>query len=638
MYVLPKVKSVTIISLVSLAIGTLVLIGWAFHLLPFYSEKMNSVLVMFNTSLGFCLLGIALLITQFQVKKYTIVAFRALSLLIFLTGALSVSQDLFHFNTGFDQLFMVDQVAIVHKYPFPGRMSGITAVCFVLFGLAFFGIVAKSRLTRIVSQYMLHAVTAITFIAAIGYLYGLASFNDLYALNLAVPTMILFFFISVIATLINPAIGITDLFTGELIGNTVVRRLSALIVLMIILFGGFRLESRRFQFFSLDVTVSLLVFCCLLAGIGIILQTANWLNRIDKKRYEAEEEIKVMNEQLEKRVEDRTAELLASVEELKKSEGNYRSLLEQASDAIYVHDFKGVFIDVNASMCNMTGYSRKELMKLNIIDLIEPEQLKTDPLLLGTIGIGKSIIKERQMIHKNRYLFDVELNLKTIADNQMLVIARDITERKKAEDVLKKSEANLKIIMDTTDIAYVLLDRQLKVMTFNPGAVKFLTDQFKHVPVKGELLADYFPKERYPKFIMYTQAVLKGGNITYEMNFPKPDGSVHWYNARLFPITNDNNEIFGLMMALSDITATKNSEESLKNANARIQEHINNIKETAWKQSHLIRGPLATLKGSIDMLETDPSNDKILEYIKGVLERLDEVIVELAEDESDHSL
>ncbi len=638
MYVLPKVKAVTIIALVSLSIGILVLIGWALHLLPFYSEKLNYVLVMFNTALGFCLLGIALVFTQFQVKKYNTIVLRALALLIFLTGALSLSQDLFHFNMGFDQLFMIDLVAIAHKYPFPGRMSGITAVCFVLLGLAFFGIVAKSQLTRIISQYMLHAVTGITFIAAIGYLYGLASFNNLYVLNLAVPAMILFFLISVIATLINPTIGITGLFTGELIGATVVRRLSVLIVLMIILFGVFRVESRRFQFFSLDVTVSLLVICCFLAGIGVILQTANWLNRIDKKRHEAEEEIKVMNEQLEKRVEDRTAELLASVEELKKSEENYRSLIEQASDAVYVHDFKGVFTDVNASMCKMTGYSRKELMKLNIIDLIEPEQLKTDPLLLGALGIGKSIIKQRQLVHKNGQLFDVEVNLKTIADNQMLVIARDITERKKAENVLIRSEANLKIIMDTTDTAYVLMDRQLKVMTFNPSAVKFLTDQFKHVPVKGALLADYFPKERYPKFIMYTQAVLKGGNISYEMNFPKPDGSVHWYNARLFPITNDKNEIFGLMMALSDITVTKNSEESLKNANMRIQEHINNVKETAWKQSHLIRGPLATLKGSIDMLEIDPSNDKILEYIKGVLERLDEVIVELSDDVSDPSL
>jgi two-component system, sporulation sensor kinase E len=69
-----------------------------------------------------------------------------------------------------------------------------------------------------------------------------------------------------------------------------------------------------------------------------------------------------------------------------------------------------------------------------------------------------------------------------------------------------------------------------------------------------------------------------------------------------------------------------------------IQEHINSIKETAWKQSHLIRGPLATLKGSIDLLDIDPANDKILDYIKGVLDRLDEVIVELADDMSGQGL
>jgi two-component system, sporulation sensor kinase E len=636
MHLLPKVKAVTVIGLVSGATGVYVMTGWALHLLPFFSAKMDYALVMFNTALAFCLLGAALLITQFQIKKYNTIVFRGLSFLVFVIGALSVSQDIFHFEAGFDQLFIIDQVAIVHKYTFPGRMSDMTAVCFVLFGLAFFGISTKSRLIHTISQYLLNAVTAIAFMSIVVYLYGLSLFFNLYyTFSMAVPTAILFFFISIIASLLYPALGLTGLFTGKLIGNSVIRRLSILVAFRIIIFGAIDIQSNYFQFFSVRISVSLLAFCFLIVGIGVILHTAHWLNKIDLKRCEAEEEIKVMNEQLEKTVENRTTQLLASVKDLKKSEGNYRSLIEQASDAIYVHNFEGTFTDVNASMCKMTGYNRVELMQMRIIDLLEPDQLQTDPLLLGALGIGKSIIKQRQLIHKNGQLFDVEVNLKTIADNQMLVIARDITERKKADDVLKRSEANLKIIMDTTDIAYVLLDRQLNVMAFNQMAVKFITDQFNHIPVKGDLLADYIPKNRYTQFMIYSEAVLKGSNISYEMNFPKADGSVHWYNARLFPITNDENEIFGLMMALSDITATKNSEESLKNANVLIQSHVNSMKETAWKQSHLIRGPLATLKGSMDMLQTDPANDKIVNYIKGVLERLDDVIVELAEEVSD---
>ena len=57
-------------------------------------------------------------------------------------------------------------------------------------------------------------------------------------------------------------------------------------------------------------------------------------------------------------------------------------------------------------------------------------------------------------------------------------------------------------------------------------------------------LVDYFPKERFPQFISYTSEVLKGKNISYEINYPQPDGSVRWYYVRLFPITNDKNEIF----------------------------------------------------------------------------------------------
>jgi len=85
------------------------------------------------------------------------------------------------------------------------------------------------------------------------------------------------------------------------------------------------------------------------------------LNRLNEGRNShlaVEAELKEMNMELVKRVESRSAAVL-------RSEAKYRSLIEQASDAIYVLNFENNFIDVNARMCEMTGYTRDELLALD---------------------------------------------------------------------------------------------------------------------------------------------------------------------------------------------------------------------------------------------------------------------------------
>ena len=92
------------------------------------------------------------------------------------------------------------------------------------------------------------------------------------------------------------------------------------------------------------------------------------------------------------------------------------------------------------------------------------------------------------------------------------------------------------------------------------------------------------------------------------------------------------------MMAFSDITERKNAEESLKTAYGRIRDQIQSIKDIAWKQSHLIRSPVANLKGLVALLKQDPMNSELINFISTELERLDNVIIDMAGDASNHDL
>ena len=881
MYDQQKNRTIVIISIVTMVAGIIVMLGWIFNIPVLQQIIPGFVSMVFNMALCFVLFGSALLVTQYRSYKYQAVIYFLPSLICTLVGLITLLQFIFHFNTGLDQLFITDNQPVSSSHLFPGRMAFNSAIAILLLGIGFLALSLKTRPGNLIAQYLFHAVTILSAIALIGYLYGVSLFDSLfYVSSMATHTAILFFILSMGASAINPSLGAMALFTGKQIGNKMAGRLFILMTIMVVVFGSLRVQTQHYKLFALDIGISLLAVCFLLVSLAIIWSTANWLNKIDTKRSLAEAEVKLINASLEKRVQERSAEY-------QKSEQKYRSLIEQASDAIYVLTAGGSFTDVNASMCHMMGYTRDELLQLNVRSIIDPEELKTDPLPTAIKNPEQSEFRERRFLRKDGTVFNMEINVKTFADNLILVIARDITDRKrmeaelreaelkfrtiadksivgvyifqrgefmyvnprfaevfgyepkeligtypvntiihedyrptvkenvrkrmeeevgsihyeakglrkdgstnwvefygnrvliageptiigtmlditerkasedelrwseakykllfesnplplwmiekvtlniiavneaaaklygytrdelldmsvkefrpvedrekqmegyreemksstdreivrhikkdgsimfvqiishdiifdrkpvrlsltnditeklKAEESLQKSEANLQTILKTTDTAYALFDLELKVLAFNQKAIEFVEEQFHHVPEKGDRLAEFFPADRLPQFLDFTKVVLKGKHINYEIDYPRSDGGLFWYDVKLSPLTNDNKEILGMLMTLHDITERKTAEQDLKTAYERIQSHIDSIKEMAWKQSHLMRSPLANLKALATMLKDHPADEEVLEHFQFELDRLDAIIHEMAEDASDNGM
>lgn len=352
-----KVKAVVIAGSASILTGTLAVIGWIFHITVFETVIQNAASMKFNSALGFILLGAALLLTQFQTTKRYTVLFLVLSCLVVVIGSITLLQDLFHFNSGFDQLFVSDTVSITKKSLYPGRMSSNTAVCFVFLGLAFLGFSTKKSFTHVISQYLLNLVTAISAIAVIGYLYGLSIFYDLnYIGSMAVYSALLFFFLSLTASLTHPEMGITSLFTGKLVGNIMARRLFMAAVFVVVVFGALRIVTHKYHEFSLKAGIEILIICFLCVGLALLWYTVNWLNKLDKSRYKAENDVKVINGELEKRVEERSAKLLTLLSKLKQSELKFRAAFQHSAIGMALVSLKGKWLRANKSLCDMVGY------------------------------------------------------------------------------------------------------------------------------------------------------------------------------------------------------------------------------------------------------------------------------------------
>jgi len=124
-------------------------------------------------------------------------------------------------------------------------------------------------------------------------------------------------------------------------------------------------------------------------------------------------------------------------QETKENEKKYRSLFEQASDPILVTDFKGNFTEVNGSFCKLFGYTKKELLRMNVSSLICPVQLKEKPMRNDLLMKGKHLFSDRIMVHKDGSLIETEANLKKFGDDRIMGIVRDVTEIRKLKRAME---------------------------------------------------------------------------------------------------------------------------------------------------------------------------------------------------------
>ncbi|MDQ3133174.1 MAG: EAL domain-containing protein, partial [Acidobacteriota bacterium] len=177
------------------------------------------------------------------------------------------------------------------------------------------------------------------------------------------------------------------------------------------------------------------------------------------ERKQAEDEIKRANEELERRVAERTAEMRATnwqlqkellirqraEEALRHSEERYRDLFENANDVHYTHDLRGNFTSVNKAGETIIGYTRDELLEMNVSHLVASDYLELARRMLADklAGAGTDVY-EIEIITKNGRKVMLEFGIRLLLEAGQPVgvqgIARDITERKRVREALRESE------------------------------------------------------------------------------------------------------------------------------------------------------------------------------------------------------
>jgi len=157
----------------------------------------------------------------------------------------------------------------------------------------------------------------------------------------------------------------------------------------------------------------------------------------------------------------------------------------------------------------------------------------------------------------------------------------EIELHKITQDTLLRTEAKLLTVFDATDTAYILLEPDLSVVLFNHRASNFVRTVFYWDLKTGDNIHDFLTAERQVLFTDRVQKAVNGKQISYETNYVLENETSLWYYVRLFPIPEGDTGIFGLVLALTDITERKLLEIQLESERMERQLEITDAVITA---------------------------------------------------------
>jgi len=155
---------------------------------------------------------------------------------------------------------------------------------------------------------------------------------------------------------------------------------------------------------------------------------------------------------------------------LRESEERFRTLVEQASDAIFVHDVNGKLLDANQSACQELGYSRQELLQMSVTDVDKEITLAEAQKIWSRLQPGQSQLLRGHHHRKNGTTFPVEVNV-TCYEFQgqpvMAALARNLSERKEYEEQLAQSVSLLRATIESSASGLLVVNSEGRVTTYN---------------------------------------------------------------------------------------------------------------------------------------------------------------------------
>jgi PAS domain S-box-containing protein len=323
---------------------------------------------------------------------------------------------------------------------------------------------------------------------------------------------------------------------------------------------------------------------------------------------------------LEVEVVDRTAKLTLANEDLRRRKEQLDGLFELSPDAVILTDEDFHVLRVNQEFTRIFGYTAEEVAGQWLPDLIVPEELRAEALQnRDRLSSGNKVELETIRQRKDGVRFDVSVVAKGISLGSeqvgIYLIYRDISERKKAERKLRRSEANLLESQRLVHMCSWAYDPSSGMVAFSPEAKRIFDIKSDQDTWPGDFFLDRFhPEDRPVQEEIFRKAQLDKSGYEASFRIVLPDGSIKHIYSVAHPVLNQSGELvefFGIGM---DVTEQWKARTELEKAFEEIKQRTEAARRSERELSDVVNTVPAHVWSTSPEGEVDFVNDRWLQF------------------------
>jgi len=281
-------------------------------------------------------------------------------------------------------------------------------------------------------------------------------------------------------------------------------------------------------------------------------------------------------------------------EKLQKSEEKFKTIFNNSVVGKSITYLDGS-LNVNTAFSQLVGYSEEELNQMRWQEFTHPEDIEKNREIIKSIVAGtiKTARWEKRYIHKKGNIVWVDISTVLQRDKEgkpkyFITSVADITERKNAENVLKKYK---EIVSSTTD-AIALLDKNYRYIIVNDAYESF--SNIKMEELIGKTVEEYLGTNVFKNEIKANfDKCLAGEHVNYQLWVNYPKKNKRFVEVNYFPFREKENEIKGIVSVTRDITESFEANQALKFEQNRLRTLIDNLPDAIYVQDELGRKVIA---------------------------------------------
>lgn len=278
---------------------------------------------------------------------------------------------------------------------------------------------------------------------------------------------------------------------------------------------------------------------------------------------------------------------------VKHTEERYHRLIEHITDIVFELDAMGCFRFVSPAVLPILGYAPEEMMGVPVSDFLHPEDLSRSAHWFREEGMKRQATRgsSTRFLTKSGEIREIEVDATVIYNHRnqfsaTVGIARDVTERKKAEAVLTRLRYTYELLLNSAHDGIYGLDLEGKTILVNPATANMIG--YTQEELRGQFMHDILHHSKsdgtpFPVEECLIHQAFRDGKLHHvpEDVFWKKDGSPFWVEYTSNPIR-ENDRIVGAVVTFRDITERKRAEERLKESHEQLRSlaaHLETVRE-----------------------------------------------------------